>query len=77
MSQEFIPGGGTLTDFGVLSDYSVRSDLSVSVSVQHERWFFPSIQPNVSRNVAASIQILFEPQKLFERSTAGSQVDRP
>ena len=77
VSQEFIPGGGTLTDFGVLSDYSVRSDLSVSVSVQHERWLFPSIQPNASRNVAASIQILFEPQKLFERSTAGRQVDRP
>jgi membrane-associated phospholipid phosphatase len=77
VSQEFIPGGGTLTDFGVRSDYSVRSDLSLSVSVQHERWLFPSIQPNVSRNVAASVQVLFEPQKLFEHSIPGGLGDRP
>ncbi len=77
VSQEFIPGGGTLTDFGVRSDYSVRSDLSLSVSVQHERWLFPSIQPNVSRNVAASIQILFEPHKLFQHSAAGGLGVRP
>jgi hypothetical protein len=70
VSQEFIPGGGSLTDFGARGDYSVRPDLSLSVSVQHERWLFPSIQPNVSRNVAASIQILFEPHKLLQHSSA-------
>jgi hypothetical protein len=77
VSQEFIPGGGSLTDFGVGSDYSVRQDLSLSVSVQHERWLFPSIQPNVSRNVAATVQILFEPHKLFQHSAAGGPGDRP
>ncbi len=77
VSQEFIPGGGSLTDFGVRSDYSVRSDLSFSVSVQRERWLFPAIQPNVSRNVAASIQILFEPHKLFQHTAAGGVGDRP
>lgn len=46
-------------------------------SVQHERWLFPSIQPNVSRNVTASIQILFEPHKLFQHSAAGGLGDRP
>jgi hypothetical protein len=65
VSQEFIPGGGSLTDFGVKSDYSIRPNLSLGVSVQRERWLFPVIQPNVARNVAASIQILFEPHKLF------------
>jgi hypothetical protein len=72
VSQEFIPGGGSLTDFGVRSDFSVRPDLSLSVSVQHERWLFPVIQPNISRNVTASVQILFEPHKLFQHSATGT-----
>jgi hypothetical protein len=70
VSQEFIPGGGTLTDIGVRGDYWVRSNLGLSAWVQHERWLFPVIQPNVSRNVTATIQILFEPHKLFQRSAA-------
>jgi hypothetical protein len=65
VSQEFLPGGGSLTDAGVRTDYSLRSNLSLSVSVQHERWLFPVIQPNAARNVAASVGIVFEPQKLF------------
>jgi membrane-associated phospholipid phosphatase len=70
VSQEFIPGGGSLTDAGVRTDYSLRSNLSLSVSVQHERWLFPAIQPNASRNVTASVGILFEPQKIFRPSQA-------
>lgn len=77
VSQEFIPGGGTLTDFGVRSDYSVRSDLTLSVSLQRERWLFPAIQPNISRNTAASIQILFEPQRLFQHSATNRAGDAP
>jgi len=68
VSQEFIPGGGTLTDFGVRGDYWVRSNLGLSAWVQHERWLFPVIQPNVSRNVTATVEIMFAPQKLFKRS---------
>ena len=70
VSQEFIPGGGTLTDIGVRGDYWVRSNLGISAWVQHERWLFPVIQPNVSRNVTAAVQILFEPHKLFQHSAA-------
>ena len=70
VSQEFIPGGGSLTDVGVRSDYSLRPDLSLSVSVQRERWLFPAIQPSVSRNLTAAIQILFEPHKSFRHSAA-------
>jgi Capsule assembly protein Wzi/PAP2 superfamily len=69
VSQEFIPGGGTLTDVGAQGDYLVRSNLSLSASVQYERWLFPVIQPNAERNVTASVQIKFEPQKLFQRSS--------
>jgi len=68
VSQEFMPGGGSLTDVGVRTDYSLRSNLSLSVSLQHERWLFPAIQPNISRNVTAAVQLLFEPHKLFQHS---------
>src|SRR6266849_1147163 len=68
VSQEFVPGGGSLTDAGVRPDYSLRSDLSLSVSVKHERWLFPVIQPNAARNVTAAVQVLFEPHKLFQHS---------
>jgi len=70
VSQQFLPGGGTLTDAGVRADYWVRSNLSVSTSVQYERWLFPVIQPRPERNVSASVEILFQPEKLFHRSTA-------
>jgi membrane-associated phospholipid phosphatase len=68
VSQQFVPGGGSLTDAGVRTDYSLRSNLSLSLSVQHERWLFPVIQPNAARNVTAAVGILFEPQRLFRPS---------
>jgi len=71
VGQEFIPGGGTLTDAGVRGDYWVHSNLSLSVSVQYERWIFPVIQPNPSTNVSATVEILFQPQKLFRHSASG------
>jgi membrane-associated phospholipid phosphatase len=68
VSQEFIPGGGSLTAAGVRSDYWLRSNLALSASVHYERWLFPVIQPNDSRNVTATLGVLLEPQKLFRRS---------
>ncbi|HYL98954.1 MAG TPA: capsule assembly Wzi family protein [Blastocatellia bacterium] len=73
VSQEFIPGGGSLTDAGVRADYSLRPNVGLSVSVQHERWLFPVIQPNEARNVAASVEISFEPQKIFRSSHADTE----
>jgi membrane-associated phospholipid phosphatase len=68
VSQVFVPGGGTLTDAGVRGDYWMRSNLSLSATVQYERWLFPVIQPNAATNVLATVEILFQPQKLFQRS---------
>ncbi|PYX64722.1 MAG: hypothetical protein DMG78_30350, partial [Acidobacteria bacterium] len=65
--------GATLTDVGARGDYWVRPDLSLSASVQYERWLFPVIQPNPQRTVTASVEILFQPQKLFHRATADAQ----
>jgi hypothetical protein len=73
VSQEFIPGGGTLTDVGTRADYWVRPNLSFSAAVQYERWLFPVIQPNAQRNVSASLEILFQPQKLFQRAAANAE----
>jgi hypothetical protein len=72
VSQEFIPGGGSLTDAGVRTDYSLRPNLSLSISVQHERWLFPAIQPNEAHNVTASIGVEFEPQKIFHPAQTGT-----
>jgi hypothetical protein len=61
VSQEFIPGGGTLTDFGGRCDYQVRSNLGVSTAIQHERWLFPVITPGVQRNLSMSVQLTYRP----------------
>jgi membrane-associated phospholipid phosphatase len=68
VGQQFIPSGGSLTDVGVRGDFWLRPDFSISASVHHERWLFPIIQPNAEKNVAATVQILFQPKKLFPRS---------
>jgi hypothetical protein len=70
VSQEFIPRGGSLTDVGVRTDYSLRSNLSLSLSAQRERWLFPVIQANAASNVAVSVGISFEPQKILRHSQA-------
>jgi hypothetical protein len=65
VSQVFVPQGGTVTDFGVRGDYWWRSSISFSASVQYERWLFPVIQPNAEKPISATIEIQFQPQKLF------------
>jgi Capsule assembly protein Wzi len=72
VSQEFLPGGGTVTDVGVRGDYWLRPDLGVTTSVQFEQWLFPIIQPKAQRNVTASIEIEFQPQRVFRRSISAS-----
>jgi membrane-associated phospholipid phosphatase len=61
VSQQFIPGGGSLTDVGVQGDYALRKTLDLSLSVQYERWLIPAIQPQTSRNVTTSLTLRFEP----------------
>ena len=46
VSQQFIPGGGSLTDVGVRGDYWLRPSIGLSAWFQYERWMFPVIQPN-------------------------------
>jgi membrane-associated phospholipid phosphatase len=68
VSWQFIPDGGTLTDVGVRGDYWLRPNIGLSAWVQYERWLFPVIQPNSSRDVTTAVEVRFQPQKLFHRS---------
>src|SRR5215467_7835265 len=70
VSQQFVPGGGTLTDIGARSDFMLGKNTSITVSVTHERWLFPIIQPGVARNVSASVGITFSPQSFLRRVTS-------
>jgi len=70
VSQQFIPGGGTVTDVGIRGDYWTRSNIGISGWIQHERWLFPVIQPNAANNVTAAVQVSFEPQKWFRRTSS-------
>ena len=73
VSNQFISGGGTLTDVGARGDCWLRSTVGLSAWVQYERWLFPVIQPTEARNVTAAVQIRWEPQKLLRRAVANSQ----
>jgi membrane-associated phospholipid phosphatase len=66
VSQQFVPQGGTLTDIGVRGDYWVRPNVELSASVQYGRWLYPILQPTANTNVSATVQISFQPQKLFQ-----------
>jgi len=79
VSRQFVTGGGTLTDVGVREDYWFRPTLGISTTLQYERWLFPVIQPNAARNVSATVEIQFQPEKLFRRGDGNSlgTVGRP
>src|SRR4029077_8017611 len=61
VSQEFIPGGGTLSDVSVSADFWVRPSVRVVGSVQYENWTFPVLWPVPRNNVMSSVQVSFSP----------------
>jgi membrane-associated phospholipid phosphatase len=75
VSQQFVAGGGTLTDIGARSDFMVGKNTSITFSLQHERWLFPIIRPGISRNVSASIGITFSPQNFLRRAVSAGDGD--
>lgn len=77
VSQQYLPGGGTLTDIGARADYWTRFNAGISASVQYEHWSFPVIQSNAATNVTAMVQISFEPQKWFHRGSIGAEASSP
>ena len=75
VSQQFSPGGGTVTDAGVGGDYWFRDHVGVTASVQYERWVFPVLQAGPARNVTASFQIQFQPQRILRLPFQGTRQD--
>ncbi len=62
VSQQYMAGGGSLTDVSLSANCWLREDLSVSGTVQYERWLFPIITPGAQRDVTSSLQLTFWPQ---------------
>jgi membrane-associated phospholipid phosphatase len=77
ISQQFIPGGGTLSDFGVSGDLQMRTDLSLSIRVQYERWYIPVMRPAPSDNITSSLQVLFSPEGWRRKRKDGSSAPSP
>jgi len=65
VSQQFSPGGGSVTDAEVGGDYWLGKNIGISASLQYERWLFPVINANRQQNLTASFQIQFQPQKVL------------
>jgi hypothetical protein len=68
VSQQFLPGGGTLTDFGLHGDLWTSLRWGFSANVQYETWTFPIIQPGQQTNFATSLQLTFRPGPLRMQS---------
>jgi len=62
VSQQFIPDGGSVTDFGVRADFWAGNTASISSVIQYERWTFPVLTPGTQTNVTASMQLTFCPR---------------
>lgn len=61
----FVPGGGSLTDANVRAEFWPNSSVGLSAWTQYERWRFPAIQPNPSKNMTVAIGILLQPKRFF------------
>jgi hypothetical protein len=62
VSQQYMQGGGSLTDASLSANFWLRNDLSVSGTFQYERWLYPIITPGAQTNVTTSLQLVFWPQ---------------
>ena len=61
VSQEFIPGGGTVSDVSASADFWVRPSVRVVGSVQYENWTFPVLWPMPKSNVMSSLLVSISP----------------
>jgi len=66
VSQEWMPGGGTLTDVSVATDYWIRRDWKASASIQFEHWKFPILANGQQTNVTSTVGIAFVPSRGLE-----------
>jgi hypothetical protein len=70
VSQQLMADGGNLADASIRGEFCPHTKFSVSAEVQYERWLFPVIQPNASRDVTASVGLVLEPQRWFRHGSS-------
>lgn len=63
-SAQFLPGGGTLTDFTLRSEFRPTSSLTVGASLQYEQWVYPILSAAVQRPLVTSLQLTYWPKRL-------------
>jgi hypothetical protein len=62
VSQQFIPGGGTVNDGGVAANFWLRPNVSVTASLQYEQWKFPVLAAGAQTNATSAVQVTFWPR---------------
>ena len=62
VSQQFIPGGGTVSDFGVQGDLWTSPRFGFSANAQFETWTIPSIRPGQQSVFSSSLQVTYQPK---------------
>jgi hypothetical protein len=77
VSQQLIPGGGTLADANVRAEFWPRSNFSFSASVQYETWNFPVIASTRQSNVTSSVQFTFWPKGFSRKASSQASGDQP
>lgn len=75
VSQQFVPGGGTITDGGLRGDFWLDSQFSIAGSVQYENWDFPVLSSRHETNVVTSVEFTYWPRWASLRSIATSHSD--
>ena len=61
VSHEFIPGGGTLTDFSLGANWQRSSRFALLGNVQYEKWNFPVLADVARTNISTSVGFTFWP----------------
>jgi len=64
VSQQFVPGGGTVTDIALRGDLLATSQVGLSTKVQYETWSFPTLRSGQQTDVSASMQVTFWPSSM-------------
>lgn len=62
VSQQYMPGGASLTDFSMNANFWLNNQWSVAGGVQYERWVYPVITPAAQTDVTTSMQLTFWPR---------------
>jgi hypothetical protein len=70
VSQQFDPGGGTITDFGARADIWTSRQWEISTGVQYEAWTYPVLRPGPQKNFSTSVQVTLWPKSWTRHSTS-------